>query len=110
MSSSRWGANATPSTQSIAPGIVWTVSAIARTSVIVPRMLLVCVHVTSAVCSESSGFSDSGVKCGLRDLSVGDQNLRVILRVLARKTQEAMLASWSTVLQISSALGPRDWR
>jgi len=30
--------------------------------------------------------------------SVGDQNLRVMLRVEARKTQEATLASWSTVL------------
>jgi len=75
-----------------------TVAAMARMSVMVPRMLEVWVQVTRAVCSERRGFKDSGVRWGFVEESVGDQNLRVMLSVLARKTQEAMLASWSTVL------------
>jgi len=64
----------------------------------VPRMFEVCVQVTRAVWGERRGLSDSGVRCGFVVESIGDQNLRVMLRVVARKTQEAMLAPWSTVL------------
>jgi len=93
MSTGRWGAKATASTQRRAFGTLCTVSAIARMSVMVPRMLEVCVQVTRAVCGDRRGLSDSGVRCGFVEESVGDQNLSVMLRVLARKTQEAMLAS-----------------
>ena len=75
-------------------------------SVIVPRMLLVCVHVTRHVLVVRRRFSDSGVRWGFVLESVGYHHFICRPRVEAKKTQEAILASWSTTEQIISAVGP----
>jgi len=71
-----------------------------------PRILDVWVQVTKQVSLVRSGFNDSGVKCGFVLESLGCHHLILRPRVEARKTQDAMLASWSTTEQIISAEGP----
>lgn len=74
----------------MAPGTVWTSSAIALISWIVPSTLLVCVQATSLVCSESRGRRFSGVRVKPLD---GVHHLTVRLWDLAARSHGEMLAS-----------------
>lgn len=75
---------------------------------IVPRTLDACVHVTSLVRSESSGFRDSGVSLGfevVRSSASPVHHLMARFERAAMETQGAMLASWSNLERMSSSPG-----
>ena len=87
-----------------------------------PRTLLVCVHVTRAVFSSRRGRRFSGVRMGdelvglgwgevveeEEDVGVGFHHFTVWDWRLARRTQAAMLASWSNWEMMRVELGGRE--
>ena len=85
-------------------------------SVIVPRMLEVWVQVTSFVLGVRRGAREAGVSWGFvlwepleeedEDCSPSHQTI-LLPRHSASWTQEAMLASWSSLLITISSSGPR---
>lgn len=90
--------------------MVCTSSAMARMSLMVPRMLLACVQETNLVLSESRGRRFSGVKRGfLVRLASGAHHFSVRFWRWAMRTQEEMLASWSVFETMISEPGGK-WR
>lgn len=73
----------------------------AAISWIVPKMLEACVHVTSTVFSVSRSLRSDASSLGFVP-ALGDHHLMVRFWRAARSTQEAMLASWSTLEMMSS--------
>ena len=86
----------------MAPGTLWTASAMLRMSVIVPRILLVWVHVTNRVRFDRSRFKVSTSSFGLLDFSAV-HHLIFKPRHSAICTQDAMFASWSSFEMINSS-------
>lgn len=76
---------------------------------IVPRMLLAWVQDTNLVLSESKGRRFSGVKRGLVEVSGGAHHFMVRFWRRAMRTQEEMLASWSSSEIMISESGGK-WR
>lgn len=75
-------------------------------SVMVPRMFDVCVHATSRVFGVRSLARSSGTSFGFEVvLAEGTHHLIVRLRQAASWIQEAMLASWSSLLRMISSVG-----
>lgn len=71
-------------------------------------MLLVWVHVTNFVLSLISGRRFAAVSFRSVGEEDGVHHLSVRLRILARRTQEEMLASWSIEETIISAEGGKE--
>lgn len=74
----------------------------------VPRMLLVCVHVTSFVFPDINGRRLSAVSFRSPGSAEGVHHLSLKLRILARRTQAEMFASWSMDEQMISASSGKD--
>ena len=72
---------------------------------IVPRMLLAWVQDTNRVLGESKGRRFSGVRRGLVLVWGGAHHFMVRFWRRARRTQEEMLASWSSCEIIISEVG-----
>lgn len=74
----------------------------------VPRILLECVQVTSFVFADINGRRFSAVNFRSPGSEEGVHHLSVRLRILARRTQEEMLASWSMEEQMISASSGKE--
>lgn len=71
-------------------------------------MLLVCVQVTSFVLFDSNGRKLSAVSFRSAGSWDGVHHLRVRFRILASRTHEEILASWSMEEQMISASSGKD--
>lgn len=77
-------------------------------SVMLPRMLEVCVQATSFVFGDNRGFREEGVRRGLLgEEEEGDHQIILQDRQVAMASQDATFASWSRVERMISEPGVR---
>src|SRR5947209_12063413 len=89
----------------MAPGMVWTVSAMAARSVMEPRMLEVWVQQTRRVWGVRSCLRSAGSRVGLVFEPDGIHHFTVRFFQAASWTQGARLASWSRLERMISEFG-----